>query len=43
MIATLFLGTATNYYLFFVTIEIATTLFILVFALKWLRQKEQTA
>jgi len=40
MIATLFMGPFTRYYLFFAVIEIATTLFIVVYALKWLKQKE---
>lgn len=40
MIATFFIGTVTIYYLFFAIIEIATTIFIVVYALKWLKQKE---
>jgi len=39
MIATLFMGAVTMYYLFFAVIEIATTIFIVVYALKWLKQK----
>ena len=41
MIATLFMGSVTLYYLFFAVIEIATTIFIVVYALKWLKQKEE--
>lgn len=41
MIASLFIGTVTIYYLFFAVIEIATTIFIVVFALRWLKQKEE--
>ena len=40
MIATLFMGPITRYYLFFAVIEIATTLFIIAYAFKWLKQKE---
>ena len=43
MIATLFMGIITMYYLFFAVIEIATTIFIVVYALKWLKQKEEFA
>ena len=43
MIATLFLGPVTMYYLFFAAIEITTTIFIVVYALKWLKQKEEFA
>lgn len=39
MIATFFMGGVTIYYLFFAAIEIATTIFIVVYALKWLKQK----
>ncbi len=39
MIATLFVGTATQYYLFFACIEISTTIFIVGYAIQWLRQK----
>ncbi|WP_010136539.1 DUF6326 family protein [Ochrovirga pacifica] len=35
MVATLFIGTTTNYYLFFATIEIATTLFIIGYSWYW--------
>lgn len=45
MIITLFVGSFTKYYLFFACIEIATTIFIVWFAIKWLKQKvgrEQT-
>lgn len=45
MIITLFVGSFTRYYLFFACIEIATTIFIIGFAIKWLNQKangEQT-
>lgn len=37
MVATLFMGTPTIYYLFFAVIEIVTTIFIFVYALQWLR------
>jgi hypothetical protein len=40
MILTLFVGSVTSYYLFFATIEIATTVFIIWYAARWLRQKE---
>ncbi|MEO6683568.1 MAG: DUF6326 family protein [Ginsengibacter sp.] len=40
MIATLFIGSVTMYYLFFAVIEIATTLFIIWYASNWLREKE---
>lgn len=40
MVATLFVGTATQYYLFFATIEIATSGIIVWYAWKWLREKE---
>ncbi|NBB20526.1 hypothetical protein GVN20_14255 [Runella sp. CRIBMP] len=40
MIITLFMGSVTKYYIFFASIEIATTLFIVGYAIKWLRQKE---
>ncbi len=39
MVATLFVGSFTNYYLFFAIIEIATTIFIVGYAIQWLRQK----
>lgn len=39
MIATLFVGKVTTYYLFFAVIEITTTLFIVGYAILWLRQK----
>jgi hypothetical protein len=35
MLATLFMGTVTLYYLFFAVIEIATTIFIVVYAWTW--------
>ncbi|MDO6736833.1 DUF6326 family protein [Wenyingzhuangia sp. 2_MG-2023] len=38
MIATLFIGTTTNYYLFFATIEISTTLFIIGYCWYWKRK-----
>ncbi len=38
MVATLFVGTPTIYYLFFATIEIATTAFIFLYAFKWFKQ-----
>ncbi len=41
MIATLFMGEPTEYYLFFAGIEISTTTFIVIYATKWLKQKEQ--
>ncbi len=40
MIITLFMGSVTKYYVFFSSIEIATTLFIVGYAVKWLKQKE---
>jgi len=40
MIATLFIGTTTSYYMFFACIEIATTLYIVWFAINWLKEKE---
>ncbi|MFT4739798.1 MAG: hypothetical protein ACJAT1_000178 [Marivirga sp.] len=40
MIATLFVGSATSYYLFFACIEITTTLFIIGYAFDWLKSKE---
>lgn len=40
MIATLFMGRVTIYYMFFAIIEIATTVFIIGYATQWLRQKE---
>jgi len=39
MVATLFIGSTTYYYLFFATIEIVTTIFIVGYAFQWLRQK----
>jgi hypothetical protein len=42
MIITLFIGPFTKYYFFFAVIEIATTLFISLYAIQWLRQKEDT-
>lgn len=41
MIATLFVGNTTSYYLFFAIIEISTTIFIIGFSLYWLKQKEE--
>lgn len=41
MVATLFIGTTTEYYLFFALIEITTTLFIVSYAINWLMQKEE--
>jgi len=38
MIITLFVGKPTEYYWFFACIEILTTVFIFVFAVKWLRE-----
>ena len=43
MITTLFIGSITKYYLFFAIIEIATTIYIVGFSLKWLKQKEELA
>ena len=43
MISTLFIGSFTSYYLFFAVIEIATTVFIAVYAIRWFRQKEDLA
>lgn len=42
MVATLFVGDTTDYYLFFAVIEIATTIFIVGYAIQWLRQKSST-
>ncbi|MDA9774561.1 DUF6326 family protein [Saprospiraceae bacterium] len=42
MVATLFIGTSTLYYLFFAVIEITTTVFIVAYATQWLRQKSDT-
>lgn len=39
MIATLFIGSVAKYYFFFAVIEIATTIFIIVYATQWLREK----
>jgi hypothetical protein len=39
-VATLFIPGTTKYYLFFSVIEIATTLFIVYFAIKWPKQSE---
>ncbi|KAB7730429.1 hypothetical protein F5984_14880 [Rudanella paleaurantiibacter] len=39
MIATFFIGSATLYYIFFASIEIATTLFIIMYAWRWLREE----
>jgi len=39
MIATLFVGSTSSYYLFFAVIEISTTIFIIGFSVYWLRQK----
>jgi hypothetical protein len=35
MLATLFIGTSTSYYIFFASIEIATTLFIIGYCWSW--------
>lgn len=43
MICTLFIGSVTKYYLFFAMIEISTTIFIIVYAGKWLKQKAEIA
>lgn len=43
MIATFFMGSVTQYYLFFAVIEIATTIYIIIYAIKWLNQKETSA
>jgi hypothetical protein len=40
MIATLFVGTPTIYYMFFACIEISTTIFIVGFAINWLNEKD---
>jgi hypothetical protein len=37
MIMTLFMGNATQYYLFFAVIEISTTLYIIFISTKWIR------
>jgi len=39
MIITLFVGSFTKYYLFFACMEISTTIFIVWFAIEWLKQK----
>jgi len=39
MVASLFVGTFTSYYLFFAVIEIATTVFIVGYSIQWFRQK----
>lgn len=39
MVVTLFVGSVTKYYLFFACIEIATTIFIVWFSIKWLKKK----
>ncbi len=39
MVTTLFIGKVSEYYMFFALIEITTTLFIIVYAFKWLQQK----
>lgn len=41
MIATMFIGSITKYYLFFAVIEIATTIYIVGYSLNWLKQKEE--
>lgn len=38
MIATLFVGTPTSYYLFFAIIEISTTLFIIGYCINWMKK-----
>ncbi len=43
MAGTLFIGSSTKYYLFFAVIEIATTVFILGYTLRWWKQKEKLA
>jgi hypothetical protein len=40
MVITLFVGSVTKYYLFFAAIEISTTVFIVWYAIVWLREKE---
>ncbi len=40
MVVTLFVGSVTKYYAFFASIEIATTIFIVGYAIKWLGQNE---
>lgn len=37
MILTLFVGNATIYYIFFAIIEISTTIFIFIYAIRWLK------
>ncbi|WKV10590.1 DUF6326 family protein [Marivirga harenae] len=39
MVASLFVGTFTSYYLFFAVIEIVTTVFIVGYSIQWFRQK----
>ncbi|GGF61863.1 DUF6326 family protein [Wenyingzhuangia marina] len=41
MVTTLFIGTPTNYYLFFATIEISTTLFIIGYSWYWIQKLKQ--
>ena len=43
MIATLFMGSPAKYYLFFAAIEIATTVFIVLYAWRWLWQEVEIA
>jgi hypothetical protein len=40
MVATLFIGSTTSYYVFFAIIEIATTLFIVGYAVNWFKQRK---
>lgn len=41
MTATLFIGTTTNYYLFFASIEISTTIFIIGYCWYWIQKLKQ--
>lgn len=43
MMATLFVGSATKYYLFFAVIEITTTIFIIGYAYRWFKQEVEYA
>jgi len=42
MVLTLLAGSFTKYYLFFACIEIATTIFIIVYAFKWFREVQKS-
>ncbi|KOY86544.1 hypothetical protein AD998_10660 [bacterium 336/3] len=42
MILTLLVGSFTKYYLFFACIEIATTIFIIIYAFKWFQEIQRS-